>query len=133
VVFWSERVHKWDEPGSGLSRVYQESARVVGQRARRWRVLDIRHGEDVSFNNFATQLIRKTKLTWTAPNAQFADIALRGSIKWMVIYVLEGFNALKCQYKKEPLGKGTITELEAIQVTPWGRTLLDAVGIMGDR
>ena len=88
-------------------------------------------GTYVSFSDYATKLIGSTGLTWTAQESRFADSALRASIERMVIDILADFGALKCRYRKEPLGKGTITKLAAFQVTPWGKALLEAVAIVG--
>jgi hypothetical protein len=88
-------------------------------------------GTDVSFLDYADKLIGNTGLTWTAQDSRFADFLLRGSIERMVIDVLADFDAVKCRYRKEPLGKGTINRLDAIQITPWGKALLDSVIIIG--
>jgi hypothetical protein len=88
-------------------------------------------GTNVSFSDYAAKLISLGGLTWTAQDSHFADSALRASVERMVVDILADFGALKCRYRKEPLGKGTITKLAAIQATPWGKALLDAVAIIG--
>lgn len=88
-------------------------------------------GAYASFSGYAAKLIGNTGLTWTAQESRFADSALRASIERMVINVLVDFGALKCRYRKEPLGNRAITQLAAIRVTPWGRALLEAVAIVG--
>jgi hypothetical protein len=84
-------------------------------------------GTYLPFDQFADDLIGDTGLTWTAPDSSVATMALRGSIKRMVIGVLADFGALKCRFRKERLGKGTISKLAAFKITPWGLTLLNAV------
>ncbi len=86
-------------------------------------------GTPISFEEFADGLIEKTGLTWTAPDSSAATMFLRGSIARMVIYVLANFGAVKCEYREEPLGKGTISRLVAFEITPFGKALLDAVAI----
>jgi len=86
-------------------------------------------GTPISFEEFADGLIEKTGLTWTAPDSSAATMLLRGSITRMVIYVLANFGAVKCEYREEPLGKGTNSRLVAFEITPFGKALLDAVAI----
>lgn len=88
-------------------------------------------GTYVSFDKFADGLIGNTGLTWTAQDSSFATMALRGSIERMVIDVLVSFSALKCRYRKETLGKGTISRLVAFKITPWGIALLNTVAAIG--
>jgi hypothetical protein len=88
-------------------------------------------GQYISFSDYAAKLIGNTGLTWTAQESRFADSALRTSIERMVIDVLADFGALKCRYRKEFLGKGSYNKLAAIQITPWGKALLEAVAITG--
>ncbi len=90
-------------------------------------------GTYVSFAAFADELIARSGLTWTAQDSPVAGWALRASIHRMVIDVLADFGALKCRYRKKPLGRGMINELAAFQMTPWGVALLDAVALIGGR
>ena len=88
-------------------------------------------GTAISFKPFADGLIAKTGLRWTAPDSIFATEALRGSVERMVIDVLADFGAVKCRYRKERLGKGTIPRLAGFRITPWGQALLGAVALLG--
>jgi hypothetical protein len=54
-------------------------------------------------------------------------MTLRGAEERMVIHILASFGALEREYQEVPLGKGTIQELVAFEVTPFGKALLDAV------
>ena len=89
-------------------------------------------GTYASFNKFADQLIGDTGLTWTAQDSSFASLTLRGSVERMVINVLSDFGALKCRYRREPLGRGTISRLAAFKITPWGTALLNAMTALGN-
>ena len=80
-----------------------------------------------SFNTYADHVIGRTGLTWAAPDSRFATMLLRGSIERMVIDNLASFDALKRRYRKKPLGRGTISELEAFKLTPFGAALMDAL------
>jgi len=84
----------------------------------------------VSFEEFADGLIEKTGLTWGAPDSSAATMLLRSSIVRMVIYILANFGAVKCEYQEEPSGKGTTSKLAAFEITPFGKAMLDAVGIV---
>lgn len=83
----------------------------------------------ISFENFADTLIKKTGLTWGAPESNIANWALHDSIERMVIDVLAAFGAMEYEYSEEPLGKETISKLDAFKITPLGRSLLEAVAI----
>jgi hypothetical protein len=86
----------------------------------------------ISFEPFADGLIEKTGLTWTKPESRAATMALRGSIARMVIHILAAFGATKREYREEPVGSGTISHLDAFEITPFGKALLDAVAIVSD-
>ncbi len=84
----------------------------------------------VPFEEFADRLIEKTGLTWTAQDSSVAGMLLRSSIARMVIYILAAFGAIEYKTREEPLGKGTITRLDAFEITPLGKALLDSVAII---
>jgi hypothetical protein len=86
----------------------------------------------ISFEEFADELIEETGLTWTAPDSSAATMLLRGSIARMVIYILAVFGAVECEYREEPLGKGTTSRLVAFEIALLGKALLDAVAIASD-
>jgi hypothetical protein len=83
----------------------------------------------ISFEKFADALIEKTGLTWSAPERSIATTALRGSIARMVIHILADFGVMESEYRKEPLGKGTVSRLVAFKITPLGKSLIEAVAI----
>lgn len=84
-------------------------------------------GIEIGFEAFADRLIRATDLKWGVSDPDIAASALRGSIRRMVISVLDDFGALTCRYEEKPLGKGTISELVAFRITPLGAALLEAL------
>jgi len=94
------------------------------------RLRSLSTGSNISFEEFADGLIEKTGLTWTAKDSSFATRALHGSIARMVIDVLADFDAVKREYRAEPLGKRTTLRLDAFEITPFGKALLDAVAIV---
>lgn len=83
----------------------------------------------IPFESFADVLIEKTGLTWGAPESSFATTALRVSISRMVIHILADFGAIEREYREEPLGKGTTSRLVAFEITPLGKSLLEAIAI----
>jgi len=84
-------------------------------------------GTPVPFEPFADRLIEETGLTWTAPDMTSARILLHGAIHRMVIGVLISFEGVEREVEDRPLGAGTISELVAFQITPFGRGLLESV------
>jgi len=93
-------------------------------------LLSLPVGTRVPFIRFADRLIGEGTLTWTAQDTSYATELLRGSVENMVVATLIKYDAVKCSYRKEPLGKGTIRRLDAFKITPWGKALLDAVAAL---
>ncbi len=81
----------------------------------------------IDFEKFADQLIQTSGLTWTAPDMSFAPMLLHGAVERMILAILENFGAVELEYQDKPLGKGTIRERVAFQVTPFGQQLLEAL------
>jgi hypothetical protein len=86
----------------------------------------------IVFEEFADGLIEQTGLKWSKPESEFATRSLRSSIEQMVIRTLADFGAMESGHREEPLGKGTIQKLDAFQITPLGKALLDAVAMVGE-
>jgi len=89
-------------------------------------------GTRIPFEEFADGLIEQTGLAWSAPDSEFATMALRASIQRMVIHILAKFGTVEREYRDEPLGKGTLSRLVAFEVTPFGKALLDAVAMVDE-
>jgi hypothetical protein len=81
----------------------------------------------IPFESFADRLIRETGLKWTAPNMTYARMLLHGAVGRMVIRILADFGVVEPEYQDKPLGKGTIKELVAFQITPFGKGLLESL------
>lgn len=81
----------------------------------------------IPFEPFADKLIEETGLKWGAEEAPYDRILLHGAIERMVIDILADFGAVECEYRDEPLGKGTIKKLAAFQITSFGRGLLESL------
>lgn len=84
-------------------------------------------GKRTRFEPFADRLIGAGALTWTAQDASFAREALHGAVERMVLSILEDFGAARLEDRRRRLGRGTISELAAFRITPFGRWLLDAI------
>ncbi|MBL7183370.1 MAG: hypothetical protein ISS50_02855 [Anaerolineae bacterium] len=84
-------------------------------------------GKWIPFEPFADKLIQETGLKWTAPDMTFARMILHGAIKNMVIGILVSFGVVETEYRDKPLGRGTIKELVAFQITSFGRGLLESL------
>jgi len=86
----------------------------------------------ISFEEFGDGLIEQTGLTWTVPDSEYATTSLRGSVERMVIHILARFGAVELEYREEPWGKGALRKLDALEVTPFGKALLDAVAMASE-
>ena len=53
--------------------------------------------------------------------------SLHGAVQRMILGILKSFGAVTLKFKDKPLGKGTISELGAFQITPFGKQLLEAL------
>ena len=89
-------------------------------------------GMEISFSDYADELIESTDLVWGAPGSPIADDMLRGSIERMIIEVLAKCGGLERKYKtRTSLGIATKV-LTTIQLTPLGRALVEAVALFCD-
>ncbi len=83
--------------------------------------------EKIVFKDFADELIEETGLTWTAKDISAAQMFLRGSIARMVIHIIGNFGLVERVYEEEKTGKKTTPMLNAFEITPFGRALLEAM------
>jgi hypothetical protein len=127
VVWWHQVNWLVAYPFGGMGEVLPS----FFKQATLARLRSLPIGTSISFEEFADGLIKKTGLTWTAPDTSFATMFLRGSIERMVIDVLEDFGAVTREYRTEPLGRGTISELDTFELNSFGKLLLDAVAAVG--
>lgn len=81
----------------------------------------------IPFEPFADRLIRDTRVKWTAPDMTHARMLLHGAIERMVIGILADFGVVEPDHRDKPLGKGTIPELVAFQITSFGKGLLESL------
>ncbi|MBC8505010.1 MAG: hypothetical protein ISR58_12470 [Anaerolineales bacterium] len=94
------------------------------------KLLSLRQNTRVLVDEFSDDLIRKTGLVWGAPDSDYAGRLLQGSIERMVIYILRNFGVVECEYREEPMGKGTISRLHTFKIVPFGRALLESLAVM---
>jgi hypothetical protein len=81
----------------------------------------------IPFEPFADRRIQETGLKWTAPDMTYARDFLHGAVERMVIGILADFDMVKREYRDKPLGKGTIPELVAFEITFFGKGLLESL------
>jgi len=81
----------------------------------------------VAAGTFADRLIGEAGLTWTAPDPDVQRMALHGAVWRMILYVLRDFGVVTLEHRNKPLGRGSIRELVAFRVTPFGGPLLKAL------
>jgi len=91
-------------------------------------LLSLPVGTPIPFEPFADRLIQDTGLTWGATDLTSARMLLHAAIHRMIISVLTSFESVEPVYQDRPLGAGTISDLVAFQITPFGRGLLESVG-----
>jgi len=123
-AFWWERIN-WliAYPLAGMG----ESLPPRFRRITLAHLLSLPVDERVPFEPFADKLIQETGLKWTAEDMSSATTALRGAIRRMVVEILADFGVVEPEYQTRPLGKGTIQELVAFRIIPFGRGLLESV------
>jgi len=85
---------------------------------------------DISFEDFADELIEKTGLVWTAPDHSHDAEMLRSAVERIVIQTLTNFGLLRCEYQEWDPKWPWLEELITFEITPLGRALLDAVAIV---
>ena len=90
-------------------------------------------GVDISFIEYADELIDATGLVWGAPERPFANEMLRGSIERMIVDVLVKCGALQCSYKTKTSLGVPLKELTRIQLSPLGSAFLEAVALVHER
>lgn len=96
--------------------------------ATTWEQLDgLPVNRRIVFEQFADHLIAATGMRWTVPNEEIAHMALHGAVRRMVMSVLNDFEAVTLEYQDKPLGTGTIRDLIAFRMTPFGKQLLEAL------
>jgi hypothetical protein len=105
--------------GEGLPRGFEAITRS--------NLLGLPVGRRIRYEAFADRLIEETGMTWTSADPTYHRDSLHTAIRRIVIRVLADFNVLEPEYELKPLGKGTIRELVAFEVTPLGRGLLGAL------
>jgi hypothetical protein len=81
----------------------------------------------IPFEPFADKLIRETRLKWTAPDMTHAQMSLHSAVWHMVIGILADFEVVEPEYEDKPLGRGTVQELAAFQITSFGKGLLESL------
>ncbi|MFQ5855753.1 MAG: plasmid pRiA4b ORF-3 family protein [Anaerolineae bacterium] len=81
----------------------------------------------IPFEPFADRLIENTGLTWTSRDTTYHRMFLHAAVQRMVIEVMADFEVVEPEYQDKPLGEGTISELVAFQITPFGKRLLESL------
>jgi hypothetical protein len=87
-------------------------------------------GTPVEFERFADGLIAITGLTWSVPDSSGVRMFLRNSVERMVVRVLANFGVVTCTYRPSPL-LSSLKDLDAFEVTPLGKALLDSLALQG--
>jgi hypothetical protein len=81
----------------------------------------------IPYEPFADKLIEETGFRWSSQDPSSHRAILHGAIRRMVIRILTTFEILESEYQDVRLGAGTISQLVAFRVTPFGRDLLKSL------
>ena len=108
---------------------------LAGELPPRFRAITLAHllslpvATPVLFVPFADKLIQETGLRWRASNMTGSQRSLHLAVERMIIDTLVSFESVEAEYQDRPVGAGTIRELAAFQITPFGRGLLKSVEV----
>lgn len=90
-------------------------------------LLEVETSKIVSFEQFADDLIVRTGLTWPSVDQTFVQNTLRFVIERLVIYPLEGFGCVECEYRMKSSHGFKSKELVKIRLMPFGKGLLETL------
>ena len=91
------------------------------------RLLELKVGKLVSYEQFADELIVATRFTWPSEDQAFAQDVLRSVIKRLVFYPLASFGCLEGEFKTETSHGFKSQELVEIRLTQLGKGLLETL------
>ena len=90
-------------------------------------LLDLPLGEPASFEVFADQMIKDSRMDWPIQDQDNARLILRSIIEHIVINLLVEFGVLRTEYKPHKILGEEFQELSTFGITPFGRGLLEAI------
>ncbi|MEW6716680.1 MAG: plasmid pRiA4b ORF-3 family protein [Chloroflexota bacterium] len=90
-------------------------------------LLELTVGDPVSFEPFVDRIIEDAQLVWPIQDQDNACLILRGLVEFTVINPLVDFGVLLTDYGPHKILGARHRELSAFRITPFGRSLLEAI------
>jgi len=122
-VWWHYEDWRIAFPVSGLSEGLPPDFRKITLS----RLLELKVGKPISYEQFADELVVMTRLTWPSEDQTFVDDILRSVIARLVVYPLAGFGCLECEYKTKTKYGFKSKELADMRLTQLGKGLLEVL------
>ncbi|MEW6404638.1 MAG: plasmid pRiA4b ORF-3 family protein [Chloroflexota bacterium] len=120
-IWWHEEDWRIAFPVSGLDRGLPPNFRKITLA----RLLELKAGKWVSYEQFADELIVMTRLTWPSEDQTFVEDILRGVIERLIIYPLASFGCLECKHRTKTRNGFKSKDLVEICLTSLGKGLLE--------
>ncbi len=120
AVWWDQEDWTIAWPVSGLS----EGLPHDFKKETLARLLELKVGKSISFEQFADELIVFTRLTWSSIDQTYAFDSMRWAVQRMVVDMLEDFGCLECEYKTRTRYGFKSKDLVGIRLTKIGKGLL---------
>ena len=122
-IWWHEEDWRIAFPVSGLDRGLPPDFRKITLA----RLLELKIGKLVPYEQFADELIVMTRLTWPSVDQTFVQDILRSVIERLVVYPLTSFGCLECKYRTRIRDGFKSRELVEICLTQMGKGLLETL------
>jgi hypothetical protein len=123
AVWWHLEDWRIAFPVSGLARGLPRDFKKITLA----RLLELKVGKSVSYEQFADELIAATRLTWPSKDQTFAQDIMRSVINRLVYYPLASFGCLEGEFKTKTSDGFKSQELVDIRLTSLGKGLLETL------
>ena len=123
AIWWYQTDWQIAFPYSGLDGGLPKGFDTISLK----RLLDLPVGKLISYEPFASQLIKETRFLWPSLDQDVSQSIRRSAIARMVIYPLASFGILEYEFKEETSNGYTSKYLAEIRLTPFGKGLLEVL------
>lgn len=123
AVWWHREDWRIAFPVSGLSRGLPRDFRKITLA----RLLELKVGRTVSYEQFADELIAATHFTWPSKDQTFVQDIMRSVIARLVVYPLSSFGCFEREYKTRNRHGFKSKDLVEIRLTRLGKGLLETL------
>jgi hypothetical protein len=122
-VWWHYEDWRIAFPVSGLSGGLPSDFNKIALKC----LLELPIGKSISYEPFADQLIKETRFTWPSIDQTFVNDTMRSAIERMVILPLIEFGIIESEYGMKDIGGSKFSKLSKINLTPFGKGLLEVL------